>query len=43
VYTLSAELGVVRVLVTQNVGETAIIGGEDLIVDRPTTRAAFSP
>jgi hypothetical protein len=38
----SEEPGIISVLITQNGGETAIIGGEGLIVDRPTTRAAFS-
>jgi spore germination protein GerM len=41
-YTASEEPGIISVLITQNGGETAIIGGEGLIVDRPTTRAAFS-
>lgn len=38
VYTASEERGIRRVLITQNGGQTAIIGGEGLTVDRPTTR-----
>lgn len=38
VWTASEEPGVRRVLITQNGGETAVIGGEGLVVDRPTTR-----
>lgn len=42
VFTASEEPGVARVLITQNGGETAIIGGEGLVIDRPATRAAVS-
>ncbi|HEY8787420.1 MAG TPA: GerMN domain-containing protein [Candidatus Limnocylindria bacterium] len=39
VYTASEEPGIVRVLITQNGGATAIIGGEGLVIDHPATRA----
>jgi spore germination protein GerM len=39
VYTASEEPGIVRVLITQNGGQTAIIGGEGLVIDHPATRA----
>jgi spore germination protein GerM len=39
VYTASEEPGIARVLITQNSGRTAIIGGEGLVIDRPATRA----
>jgi len=38
VFTASEEPGIVRVLITQNGGLRAVIGGEGLIVDRPQTR-----
>lgn len=38
VYTASEEPGIRRVLITQNGGRQAIIGGEGLVVDRPATR-----
>jgi len=38
VFTASEEPGIVRVLITQNGGLQAIIGGEGLVVDRPQTR-----
>lgn len=38
VFTASEEPGIVRVLITQNGGRTAVIGGEGLIVDQPQTR-----
>ncbi len=38
VFTASEEPGIVRVLITQNGGSGAVIGGEGLIVDRPRTR-----
>lgn len=39
VYTATEEPGIARVLITQNGGQRAIIGGEGLIVDHPATRA----
>jgi spore germination protein GerM len=39
VYTASEEPGIARVLITQNGGRTAIIGGEGLVIDHPATRA----
>ncbi|HYU81834.1 MAG TPA: GerMN domain-containing protein, partial [Candidatus Polarisedimenticolia bacterium] len=39
VYTASEEPGITRVLITQNGGRTAIIGGEGLVIDHPATRA----
>jgi len=42
VYTASEEPGIVRVLITQNGGRTAIIGGEGLVIDHPATRADVS-
>ena len=38
VFTASEEPGIVRVLITQNGGLEAVIGGEGLVVDRPQTR-----
>jgi len=38
VFTASEEPGTVRVLITQNGGLEAVIGGEGLVVDRPQTR-----
>lgn len=38
VFTASEEPGIVRVLITQNGGHQALIGGEGLIVDHPQTR-----
>ena len=38
VFTASEEPGIVRVLITQNGGREAVIGGEGLVVDRPQTR-----
>jgi spore germination protein GerM len=42
VYTASEEPGITRVLITQNGGHTAIIGGEGLVIDHPATRADVS-
>jgi spore germination protein GerM len=42
VYTASEEPGITRVLITQNGGRTAIIGGEGLVIDHPATRADVS-
>lgn len=42
VYTATEETGITRVLITQNGGQRAIIGGEGLIVDHPATRADVS-
>jgi spore germination protein GerM len=42
VYTASEEPGITRVLITQNGGQTAIIGGEGLVIDHPATRADVS-
>ena len=39
VYTASEEPGIVRVFITQNGGQPAIIGGEGLVIDHPATRA----
>lgn len=38
VYTAAEEPGLRRVLITQNGGQRAVIGGEGLVVDRPVTR-----
>lgn len=38
VWTASEEPGILRVLITQNLGQTAIIGGEGLVIDEPLTR-----
>jgi hypothetical protein len=42
VYTAAEEPGLRRVLVTQNGGQRAVIGGEGLVVDRPVTREDVS-
>jgi len=41
IYTASEEPGVVRVLITQNGGRQAIVGGEGLVVSAPQTRAGL--
>lgn len=38
VFTASEEPGIVRVLITQNGGRQAVIGGEGLVIDRAQTR-----
>ena len=38
VYTASEEPGIRRVLITENGGQQAIIGGEGLVIDHPATR-----
>lgn len=41
IYTASEEPGIVRVLITQNGGHQAIVGGEGLVVSAPQTRAGL--
>lgn len=41
IYTATEEPGIVRVLLTQNGGRSAIVGGEGLVVDSPQTRAGL--
>src|SRR5687767_7156122 len=38
VFTATVQKGVARVLITQNGGQRAIIGGEGLVIDHPATR-----
>ena len=42
IYTATEEPGIVRVLLTQNGGRQAIIGGEGLVISEPQTRAGIS-
>ena len=42
VFTATVQKGVARVLITQNGGQRAIIGGEGLIIDHPATRASVA-
>ena len=41
IYTASEEPGIIRVLITQNGGHQAIVGGEGLVVSAPQTRAGL--
>lgn len=41
VYTASEEAGIVRVLITQNAGRQAVIGGEGLVIGGAQTRAGL--
>ena len=41
IYTATEEPGIIRVLLTQNGGHAAIVGGEGLEVDSPQTRAGL--
>jgi len=41
VYTASEEPGIVRVLMTQNGGRQAVVGGEGLVISEPQTRAGL--
>ena len=42
VFTATVQTGITRVLITQNGGQRAIIGGEGLVIDRPATRDSVS-
>lgn len=41
VYTASEEAGIARVLVTQNGGRQAVVGGEGLVISAPQSRAGL--
>ena len=41
IYTASEEPGIVRVLITQNGGRQAIVGGEGLVISAPQSRAGL--
>lgn len=43
VFTATEEPGVGRVLVTENGGRLAIVGGEGLVIDHPQSREGLSP
>jgi spore germination protein GerM len=42
VFTATVQKGVARVLITQNGGQRAIIGGEGLVIDHPATRESVA-
>ena len=43
VFTATEEPGIARVLVTENGGKVAVVGGEGLVIDRPQTREGLGP